>query len=98
MKRGTAVVLVLVACGAVGAVLRSSLAPQPQPSAAAAKPTAPEEVLQAEAYVVSPEAVRDTVRTVGTLVANESVNVAAELSRRLVTVHAARSNPAKSRC
>ena len=32
---------------------------------------------------------RDTVRTVGTLAANESVNVVAELSRRLVAVHVA---------
>ncbi|MGD9765781.1 MAG: efflux RND transporter periplasmic adaptor subunit [Candidatus Binatia bacterium] len=50
-------------------------------------PMAAPEMLRAEAYVVEPTVVRDTVRTIGTLHANESVNLVAELSRRLVGVH-----------
>ena len=48
-----------------------------------------QEVLRAEAYVVAPTPVRETVRTIGTLAANESVSVVSELSRRLVAVHVA---------
>lgn len=44
------------------------------------------EALRAEAYVVAPSPITSTVRTVGTLAANESVEVVAELSRRLVGV------------
>lgn len=47
----------------------------------------PEEILQANAYVVEPAVLRETVRTVGTLLANESVELVSELSRRLVAVH-----------
>jgi len=53
-------------------------APGRDPAGAEAPP------LQAEVYVVAPSAVRDVVRTVGSLAANESVDVVAELSRRLV--------------
>jgi membrane fusion protein (multidrug efflux system) len=85
MKRRVLVVIGLVALAAgVAAALRPSLSGEPR---AAAKPTVAEEVLRADAYVVEPAPVRDTVRTIGTLVANESVNVTAELSRRLVGVH-----------
>jgi membrane fusion protein, multidrug efflux system len=42
--------------------------------------------LRAEAYVVAPLPITETVRTVGTLAANESVEIVAELSRRLVEV------------
>jgi membrane fusion protein (multidrug efflux system) len=45
--------------------------------------------LRAETYVVTPRPVRDVVRTVGTLAANESVVLVAELSRRLVGVSVA---------
>jgi len=48
-----------------------------------------QEVLRADAYVVTPAPVRETVRTIGTLAAKESVSVVSELSRRLVAVHVA---------
>jgi membrane fusion protein (multidrug efflux system) len=78
----------VVALGAGATVaLRPSLSRETGPAQPAAPAGTADEVLQAEAYVVEPAAVRDTVRTVGTLAANESVNVVAELSRRLVAVH-----------
>jgi membrane fusion protein (multidrug efflux system) len=49
-----------------------------------ARRPAPDAPLEADAYVVAPSTVRDAVRTVGTLAANESVDVVPELSRRLV--------------
>jgi membrane fusion protein (multidrug efflux system) len=42
--------------------------------------------LVAEVYVVEPSTIQETVQAVGTLAANESVDVVAELSRRLVAV------------
>jgi membrane fusion protein (multidrug efflux system) len=42
--------------------------------------------VRAEAWVAESRPIRDTVRTVGTLAANEAVDVVAELSRRLVSV------------
>ena len=45
------------------------------------------EALLAEGYTVEPETVRETVPTLGTLLANESVTVVAESSRRVVAVH-----------
>jgi membrane fusion protein (multidrug efflux system) len=48
--------------------------------------TGPQAPLQAEAYVVDARPITETVRTVGTLAANESVEIVAELSRRLVAV------------
>ncbi|MBM4265613.1 MAG: efflux RND transporter periplasmic adaptor subunit [Deltaproteobacteria bacterium] len=53
----------------------------------APKGPAADAALRADVYVVEPQAVRDVVRTVGTLVANESVRVVSELSRRMVKVH-----------
>jgi membrane fusion protein (multidrug efflux system) len=81
-----AVFLLAAAALAAGATaaLRPSLSRETAPAAPAASA---DDVLRAETYVVEPAAVRDTVRTVGTLAANESVNVVAEISRRLVTVH-----------
>jgi membrane fusion protein (multidrug efflux system) len=49
-------------------------------------PGAAEAALRADTYVVTASPVRDVVRTVGTLAANESVELVAELSRRLVSV------------
>lgn len=85
MKRNAIIVAALALAGAALLAARPSLSRKE--TSAAANPAPAEEALRAEAYVVVPAAVRDTVRTVGTLVANESVNVTAELSRRLVTVH-----------
>jgi membrane fusion protein (multidrug efflux system) len=45
--------------------------------------------LRAEAWVVETAPIRESVRSVGTLAANESVQVVAELSRRLVAVEVA---------
>lgn len=45
------------------------------------------EALLAEGYTVELVTVRETVPTLGTLLANESVTVVAESSRRVVTVH-----------
>jgi membrane fusion protein (multidrug efflux system) len=45
--------------------------------------------LRAEVYVVAASPVQETVKTVGTLMANESVRVVSELSRRLVAVEVA---------
>jgi membrane fusion protein (multidrug efflux system) len=53
----------------------------------AARPDpAAERSLRAATYVVEPSTVEETVKTVGTLIANESVHVVPELSRRLVAV------------
>jgi membrane fusion protein (multidrug efflux system) len=60
-----------------------------EPPAGAAPDGAGEPALRAEMFVAEARPVRDTVRTVGTLAANEAVNVVAELSRRLVRVHVA---------
>jgi membrane fusion protein (multidrug efflux system) len=83
-------VLLLIGGAVLGAAALTawhpSLSREAPPVAA---PQAAPEVLAAEAYEVRPRAVRDTVRTVGTLLANESVTVVAELSRRLVGVHVA---------
>ena len=49
-------------------------------------PAAAAAPLRADTYVVTARPVKDVVRTVGTLAANESVELVAELSRRLVTV------------
>lgn len=46
-------------------------------------------VVRAEGLVTTPAAIRETARTVGTLAANESIDVVAEISRRLVAVHVA---------
>lgn len=56
-------------------------APAPSPM------TAPQDAaLQAETYVVAAVPIHDTVATIGTLAANESVNVVSELSRRLAKI------------
>jgi membrane fusion protein (multidrug efflux system) len=49
-------------------------------------PAATAAPLRADTYLVTERPVRDVVRTVGTLAANESVELVAELSRRLVEV------------
>jgi membrane fusion protein (multidrug efflux system) len=63
------------------------------PPAGATPGGAEERPLQAEIHVAAVGPVTDVVRTVGTLAANESVNVVAELSRRLVKVHVAEGTP-----
>jgi membrane fusion protein, multidrug efflux system len=54
-----------------------------------AGPDAGDRALHAEVWVAAASPVQESVKTVGTLVANESVNVVSELSRRLVGVEVA---------
>lgn len=58
----------------------------PASSAAMARggPAAP---IEADGYVVAPTRVKVTIPATGTLVANETVNIVGEVSRRLVKVH-----------
>ena len=82
MKRWRSIALLtVVVCAAAAVPLL-----RPAPSRETAPAAAPAEVLRAEARTVALAPVRDTVRTIGTLAANESVTVVAELSRRLVAV------------
>ncbi|HEU4430138.1 MAG TPA: efflux RND transporter periplasmic adaptor subunit, partial [Myxococcota bacterium] len=75
-----AVVLVLLGIAAS----RSST--RPEASAGAETKRAEPPALAADAVVVRVQPVGETVRTVGTLLANESVTLVSELSRRLVAV------------
>jgi membrane fusion protein (multidrug efflux system) len=72
------------------ATLSGDAAPAPSPSDRRDAP------LRAEAHVVREEPIAETVRTVGTLVANESVEIVAELSRRLVAVDVAEGAQVKA--
>lgn len=56
-------------------------------AAAPAKPSGPAAPIEADGYLVQPTRVKVTVPATGTLVANESVNIVGEVSRRLVKVH-----------
>jgi membrane fusion protein (multidrug efflux system) len=86
VSRRTVILLVLAAFGAAAlAALRPSGSRDSRTDAA--RHVAAPEVLRAEAVQVRPTTVREMVRTIGTLTANESVQVVAELSRRLVAVY-----------
>jgi membrane fusion protein (multidrug efflux system) len=75
----------LVVAGAVALIL--ALAFAASRSLPDAEPERAEEPsLPAEVFVVRNDALRETIGTVGTLAANEAVDVVAELSRRLVSV------------
>lgn len=82
MRRWRSIVLLVIAVSAAAALTLLRPAPSRETAPAVAAP----EVLKAEARQVAAEPVRDVVRTIGTLAANESVTVVAELSRRLVAV------------
>jgi len=83
MRRGLRLAAAALALAGLVWALRGPLAGgAAAPEEARAGAQAP--ALRAEAYVVTPSPVRDVVRTVGTLVANESVDVVPELARRLV--------------
>ena len=73
--------------GLLGAALLASFSCEEPPAGAAAD--AREQPLRAEIHVAAASPVTDTVRTVGTLAADEAVNIVAELPRRLVKVHVA---------
>jgi len=76
------VVLVVVAVSALYAARpRDPALVEPRRQAPESAP------LRAKVYVVEPAAVTATVQTVGTLAANESIDLVSELSRRLVEVH-----------
>jgi len=84
MRTRTIVLLAVIAlAGAALVSLRPSLSREAPPATPAG---AAPEVLRADGHVVRSSRVSDTVRTIGTLVANEAVTVVAELSRRLVSV------------
>jgi membrane fusion protein (multidrug efflux system) len=84
----------LAVAAAVALVLALALAasrslPKAEPERAA------EEALSAEVFVVRSDAIQETIGTVGTLAANEAVDVVAELSRRLVSVDVAEGGSVK---
>jgi membrane fusion protein, multidrug efflux system len=82
--------IVLVALGAiVVAVATSSLLHSSERTAKekTTKSRSADAVIRAAGVRVAPAHLRATIETVGTLVANESVRVVSELSRRLVRVH-----------
>ncbi|MGH7820039.1 MAG: efflux RND transporter periplasmic adaptor subunit, partial [Candidatus Binatia bacterium] len=80
----------VLALGVAITVLRSSSDEgAAAPGHGGADAAAGEATLRAAGYVVVPARLRETVRAVGTLAANESVRIVPELSRRLVRVHAA---------
>lgn len=79
-RRGMLLLCLAAALGGAVVLLR------PAPSRETAPSARPPEVLRADAVRVALGRVRDTVRTTGTLMANESVTIVAELSRRLVGV------------
>jgi membrane fusion protein (multidrug efflux system) len=89
-RRAVLALAAFVLAAGVASAFRSPTAPQAPPSLQAPGVGAAErgrqEKLRAEVYTVAPSTIRDTVRTTGTLAANESVNVVSELSRRLVQV------------
>lgn len=83
MKRARLAAAALAAVAALAlavALLREPSDAAPAPASAA------ERVVRAEAWIAETTPIRETVRTVGTLAANESVDVVSELSRRLVSV------------
>lgn len=92
MSRRT-VLLALVAVVVAGAIwllrspLRASQATGNAGARAAAGPARGDATLPAEAYTVATTTVSETVPALGTLLANESVTVVAESSRRVLEVH-----------
>jgi membrane fusion protein, multidrug efflux system len=78
--------LVVAAVALVAGLAAAFRAPSDDPGVGGPGKGAPERALRADVYVVQPEAIRNVVRTVGSLAANESVDVVSELSRRLVAV------------
>ena len=82
--------LIFVALAGLTAFLGWRMRPTAEPAAlAGAGRPAPRTQLTAEGYTVATVTVRETVPTLGTLLPNESVNVVAESSRRVVGIHVA---------
>jgi membrane fusion protein, multidrug efflux system len=85
--------LLLIALGLVVIAIGWRLRPSPPPAQAQESgggrraERAGAQPLLAEGYTVATVTVRETVPTLGTLLPNESVNVVAESSRRVVGVH-----------
>jgi membrane fusion protein, multidrug efflux system len=86
MKRTHALLIVVAVVLAAG-LAAAFRGPPDGPGVGGPARGAAERTLRAEVIEVQPEAIRDSVRTVGSLAANESVEVVSELSRRLETVH-----------
>jgi membrane fusion protein (multidrug efflux system) len=87
MSRRRLVVAATVAAGALALAVAALRAPSDATPAKGAD--AAETEVRAEVWVARLEPIREAVRTVGTLAPNESVDVVAELSRRLVKVDVA---------
>jgi membrane fusion protein (multidrug efflux system) len=89
------VFLLLVAVLAAGAIwvfrsprgTQSASAASPRPNVSGPAARGGGEALPAEAYTVATTMVRETVPALGTLLANESVTIVAESSRRIAAVH-----------
>jgi len=85
MRRGRLLAVSGAAALALGIAFAASRS-TPDPEPAGAEPEAP---LRADGFVLRAEPIEETVGTVGTLAANEAVDMVAELSRRLVSVDVA---------
>src|SRR5687767_6264844 len=81
--------LIFVALAALIAILGWRMRPTAEPALAGAGRPGPRTQLTAEGYTVATVTVRETVPTLGTLLPNESVNIVAESSRRVVGIHVA---------
>ena len=84
MIRRTLVVIALIAAVAW---LGWRFRPVTQGALAGAGRVGPRTELTAEGFTISTETVKETVPTLGTLLANESVNIVAESARRVLHVH-----------
>lgn len=87
MSRRRLAIAAAVAAGALA--LAVAALREPSGAAPSAAPAAAGPAVRAETWAVRLEPIREEVRTVGSLAANESVDVVAELSRRLVKVDVA---------
>jgi membrane fusion protein (multidrug efflux system) len=82
----------LAVLAAIGLAIAASRSDPESPQPAHAAEEAP---LAADVHVVALQPVKETLRTVGTLLANESVDVVSELSRRLVSIDVAEGTAVK---
>jgi membrane fusion protein (multidrug efflux system) len=86
---------IAVAAAVLAVIGLAIVASRSDPDAATPAAAEAEKPLVAEVYVVRSQPVRETLRTVGSLLANESVNLVSELSRRLVSIDVAEGTEVK---
>jgi membrane fusion protein (multidrug efflux system) len=91
VSRGRWIAASSVALALAIAVAASRSTTDPEPPRPAEEPP-----LLAEVFVVRPQAIEETIGTVGTLAANEAVDVVAELSRRLVSIDVAEGSAVRA--